>query len=375
MCRKALQKALLYKVYIMKYFKYILFIGILMIIYGCKPFSNQKETISFKKEYELRYKAYDNELMFAYANIGALDSFLVLVSNQPDSFCTAYSIGKGMKETCQYGIIGNGPEEFLQPMLTYAFGNVFILNDLNKGELALMKLHAKQDTAFIQEEKKLKIRKQRKDDNRHFYDIRISRLDANHYVSYLGMDKGQMFGLFDDTLTPMSEFGESPIPEELSPAMIFMRLNGPLATYNGAMAFTLSDLPYLCCYKLVNGQMEKQCDFFFDKPYYAVRNGDILYDRDKTFGSSLGLVMDEHFIYVLYLDQLLSEYNYKDPEKSFANKILIFDYKGTPIARLKLDCRIQSMALSADHKKLYGIANIPEPTLVEFELPNLHEIS
>ena len=32
--------------------------------------------------------------------------------------------------------------------------------------------------------------------------------------------------------------------------------------------------------------------------------------------------MDDKYIYVLYLDQLLSDYDFKDPHKSMANKSL-----------------------------------------------------
>ena len=59
----------------------------------------------------------------------------------------------------------------------------------------------------------------------------------------------------------------------------------------------------------------------------------------------------------------------RNPEKSLANKILIFDHEGNAVASLHLDCRLQTMALSKDSRKLYGISLLPEPTIVEFDLP------
>ena len=82
--------------------------------------------------------------------------------------------------------------------------------------------------------------------------------------------------------------------------------------------------------------------------------------------------MDDHFIYLLYLDQLLSDFNFNETDKSMANVVLIFDYDGNAIAKLQLSCRINRMALSNDGKQLYGIAHLPEPTLVEFILPRLN---
>ena len=72
---------------------------------------------------------------------------------------------------------------------------------------------------------------------------------------------------------------------------------------------------------------------------------------------------------MLYLDQLVSAYDGKDPDKSHANKVLVFDHKGNAVTELNLGCRIYQMALSSDKTKFYGIANLPEPVIVEFDLP------
>lgn len=72
---------------------------------------------------------------------------------------------------------------------------------------------------------------------------------------------------------------------------------------------------------------------------------------------------------MLYLDQLLSEYDYYDTEKSLANKILVFNHQGDAVAKLELSCRISDIALSRDQAKLFGLAELPEPTFVEFDLP------
>ena len=112
-----------------------------------------------------------------------------------------------------------------------------------------------------------------------------------------------------------------------------------------------------------------QWSFYHNEAHYAVRNNDLLYDRDKTFGRVKDLDTDGQYVYLLYWDQLLSEYDGKKTEKSLANKILVFDYEGNGVAVLNLDCRLSNMALSKDSRTLYGIANLPEPTIVEFDMP------
>ena len=47
------------------------------------------------------------------------------------------------------------------------------------------------------------------------------------------------------------------------------------------------------------------------KLIYGVKNGDLLYDREKSSGMVLDLDVDKHYVYLLYLDQLLSEYDFK----------------------------------------------------------------
>ena len=113
--------------------------------------------------------------------------------------------------------------------------------------------------------------------------------------------------------------------------------------------------------------MIKEWSFYYDKSFYECKNSYHLFSKERSFGQVLDLAMDDKYIYVLYLDQLLSDYDFKDPHKSMANKILIFDYKGLPIAKLLLDKRIYRIALCTKLHKIIGLGNMPEPTLVSFD--------
>lgn len=355
---------------IMKKLLSLLLIGFSILIYISCNSENKKNTGAiFKNEYILKHKAYDTEILISYGKITVIDTFLIVVSNQHDHFCKIYSISNDMKEVYSYGHIGNGPHEFIQPMLTYSYNNTFGLNELNKQELAIMCLETENGNISLKEKVRLKAPYKMKKGELNPPDFYFSRLDDTHYVSLLCGGNDSFFSLLDSTLTHIDRFGESPIHEELPVFASRSRLKGDLAAYNGTMVFATSNLPYLASYRLNKDKMQKQWSIFYDQTYYETRNGDLLFSKEKTFGQMLDLKMDNKYIYVLYLDQLLSEYDYNQTEKSCANKILIFDYQGNPITKLHLSCRIKKMAISSDRTKLFGLAQLPDPTLVEFKLP------
>ncbi|RNC63492.1 hypothetical protein D7D25_16305 [Proteiniphilum sp. X52] len=339
------------------------------ILVSCNSSHKQDMTIRFQEEHFLKHTAYDTELFIKQGQITVIDSFLILVSIQQDPLCKIYSIPQNMKELYGYGSIGNGPGEFLQPLLTYSHNNTFGLNEINKKELAVLQLVNENKNVSIIESRRLKAVTKNEKEKVFRTDYYFARLDNEHYVSLLYEGENKFFSLFDSTLTLICRFGESPIPEEVSPMVAVNRLQGRVAASDGTMVFATTYLPYLACYQLNNEAMEKKWNIFYNQPYYAVRNEDLLYDKDKSFGQMMNLKKDDHFIYLLYLDQLLSDYDFNEINKSMANVILVFDYDGNAIAKLHLSCRINRMALSNDGKKLYGIAHLPEPTIVEFNLP------
>ncbi|MDL2281756.1 TolB-like 6-bladed beta-propeller domain-containing protein [Parabacteroides sp. OttesenSCG-928-G06] len=340
-----------------------------LLFFSCTSGHQKDEVIKFEKEYMLKHKDYETELLITYGRLTVIDTFLVLVSNQRESLCKVYSIPEGMKEVASYGRFGNGPKEFLQPLLTYSYNNTFGLNELNKQELAIMELVEENGEVCITEQKRLKAPYQRKKGELNPSDYYFSKLDDSHYVSLLCAGKNRFFSLLDSSLTPIKQFGESPIAEELPVIASRRRLRGSMTAENGTMVFAAADIPYLACYKLETNEMVKQWSFFYDQTFYEVRNDDLLLSKEKSYGYLLDLQMDSRFIYILYLDQLLSEYDSKLTEKSCANKVLVFDYKGNAVAKLHLDCRINGMAISKDRTKLFGLAQLPDPVFVVFDLP------
>ncbi len=345
----------------------IFFILCISFIISCK-LKDESSGNSYK-EYELKHKQHC-EIYLHRPHIQVADSFLIVVSHrQNDGICQLYSIERNMEMVCTYGKIGNGPKEFLQPVLTYATGNIFALNDLNLTSLAIMQIETVNDSISVRELKRMKAPYIPQKGEFMPKDVRFMKIGKEHYVSSLYAGNNRFFTLSDSLLQPVLRFGESPIKEELSTFVMRSRLGGKTAVHKNTFIFATNDLPYLASYSLQNDSMIKNWSMFYKKPYYGISNGDILYSKENTTGPMIDLKVDSQYIYVLYLDQLLSDYDYMDTEKSCSNKIFVFNHNGEKVACMNLDCYLSQIAVDSNRNKIYGIAENPETSLVEFDLP------
>ena len=336
----------------------------------CACSFNQESNSVKNKIYNLKHKGHC-EIYLAQPQLAVTDSFIIIVSpKQSEGICQLYSIENNMEMVCTYGRIGNGPNDFLQPMLTYTTGNTFGLNDLNLSTLAIIRIEQNENSISIKEEKKMKA--PYKPMKKEFVprDICYLKLGKGHYVSSLFAGDGCFFTLSDSLLQPIMRFGESPIKEELSSVVSRSRLRGKTAVYDNTFFYATSDLPYIASYTLQKDSMIKAWSRFYRKPYYAISNGDLKYNKEYSTGPLLDMKVDSNYIYLLYMDQLLSEYDYNTTDKSCSNKIYVFNHKGDDVAILNLDCRLSQIAIDSKRKKIYGIAENPEISLVEFELPS-----
>lgn len=338
------------------------FCAMCYIVQGCRK---------AEKEYRLTHRAHDITLMND-VQIAATDSFIVLVSNYfENGFCHTYSISEEKPELCDsYGSIGSGTTDYRQPILTFASGSTFGINDINEMTLTLVNIDAKGRMSAGQ---RLKANKPRTKAGEDFIpnDTRYTLLPGTgRYVSLFLKDSVSMFTLSDSRLQKECRFGDSPVGGSLSWYGMRNFLNGHMATNGKKFFFATEDLPWLTAYSMQDGTMKKQWECFYRTPYYKVSNDAIQYDKEKSTGPLRGLCADSRFLYLLYRDEPLSSYDWKEVEKSCSNKVLVYSHDGEFVTTFNLDCYLKSIAISANGKKLYGIARMPEYTLVEFDLPH-----
>lgn len=343
-------------------------IFILLCFLSSCSFESKTEFPAFDKEIRVDGEQSDTELLINMGWIDCVDTFLVMTHVAQNDFCHVYSIPSGMKKIHTWGSLGNGPGEFLQPIITYAHENTFGLNDVNIQMLAVMSLKGNGNAIEIEELSRKKTPYKRVQGELNPADYNFVRLDEQHFVSLLCGKDGSFFSLLDANLQPLQRFGESPVGNKISVQSSRMNLKGYLSVHDGHMVFAPSKLPYLAKYHLENGTMVKGWNFYFDRSFYECKDYNLLFSKARSFGQVLDLAMDDQYIYILYLDQLLSEYDYNDPQKSMANKVLVFNYSGVPIAKLILDKRIYQMALCTKLHKIIGLGNLPEPAFVSFDV-------
>lgn len=320
---------------------------------------------SSKKEKSEIFVEHDTEieLFSSTGELACSDNYLAVSGSEIP--VELYSL-PDMKKHTTYGSIGQGPEEFLLPMLAFAEDREIGVNDLKSQSLTLLSIREDKDSLSLSNRQRLVSDEGRSNSVRSF--IRIGK---DHYAGIIAQKSGEFFALADSNLHTVGYFGESPVDDpSLSIFASRMRLgNCRTASFGDSFVYSTRDLPFLAKYHLENGSMVRDWSLYFDKTYYEVRDGDLLFSKESTFGQVMSVQMDHEYIYVLYLDQLMSEYDYGNSEKSQANKILVFNYQGEQVSTLKLDCRIGRMALCRKRNLLFGIANLPEPTLVRFNLP------
>lgn len=324
---------------------------------------------NFEQEYELDY-TFLKDIFLNNPQVEVMDSFLILLSHtENEKVCNFFSIEDNYKEIGNYGKIGNGPYEFKQPILTYANGSTFGINDINDMTLSIMKI-MNRDTFMIREQVRLKAPYLIKKNEYVPKCTHFRLIGKRNYVSTSYVEDGKMFMLSDSLLQPISFFGDSPIVDELSMMMMRNRLQGHITTFQNCFVYGCTDLPYLAFYQLNNDKMEKKWDMFYKKEFYEVSNKDLKFYKDKSTGPLLDLRMDSKYIYALYMDQLLSEYDYYRTDKSCSNKIYVFDYNGEKVACLNLNCRLSKIAVDNKKHKIYGISHLPDYSLVVFNIPN-----
>lgn len=332
-------------------------LGVLPLLLGCQSPMGETRADEVFLEHDTEI-----ELFTKNAELICSDDYLAICSSETP--VQLYSL-PDLKLLTSYGSLGPGPEEFLLPSVSLLGDKKIGVNDLKNQSLSILAIHAEKDSLHLAMEKRLVSDEKRQNSVRSFI-----RVGDSHYAGVIAQKSGEFFALADSSLHTEGYFGESPVDDPLlEPYSSRQRLgNCRLASWGDSFVYSVKDLPYLAKYHLEDGAMKKDWSLFFDKTYFEVKNGDLLFSKDRTFGQVMAVQMDEDYIYVLYLDQLVSEYDYSNPEKSEANRILVFNHLGEQVSVMKLDTRISRMALNRKKKCLFGIARIPEPTLIKFEL-------
>jgi hypothetical protein len=198
--------------------------------------------------------------------------------------------------------------------------------------------------------------------------IYIKPIANNRYVATGIYDDCHLM-LLDEKGTPLKGFGEWPyqdeqerkVPGKIRASVYQGKLEVSPSKDKLVFAVTSGDMLYF--YRVLpNGELE-----LISKQENAYAHYD--HTSGAHYGTAPHHYIDacttEDYVYTLYSGRNLKEHGMSCFQ---GNLIRVYDWEGNLVKKLQLDIDIKQMAVSKDNRKIYAIADLPDPVLVVFEL-------
>ena len=263
------------------------------------------------------------------------------------------------KKVIELGQVGQGPDDFLMPFgLSTETENTFSFYDLNRRRYSTVHMDTEDDS--------WKVEHHFKSDS--MVHIMVKPIGDSQYLA-VGIYKNHRLVLLDEQGVFQKGFGEIPYRDEEERKVDDMIRS---EAYQGKLAISPSKKKV--AHVLLKGDM-----IYF---YNMSDNGDLVlkseqiksypdyrYDSGAISQSSpihhLTAFATEEYVYTLYPGR-----NYKEhrDKVSQSNLILVYDWVGKLVKKIQLDIDVQEIAVTKDNRKIYAIADLPDPVLVVFEL-------
>ena len=329
---------------------------LLAVLFSCSTKKEQEEVVVQSLKHEVLM---GDEYLIGKINDMALmnDSIPVVINVGSDKMFQVLDYPR--KKVVEVGNVGQGPDDFLLSFgLSSKKGNTFSANDVNRCRFSTVHLNTEDDSWWVEHHLKFES----------FSHIYIKPIANNRYVATGIYDDCHLM-LLDEKGTTLKGFGEWPYQDEQE-----KKVSGQIraSVYQGKLEVSPSG----------------------DKLVFAVMSGDIIYfyrvlpdgdlelvskqenayaHYDYTSGAHDGTAPEhyidacttEDYVYTLYSGRSLKEYGLKCFQ---SNLIHVYDWEGKLVKKLQLDIDVQQIAVTKDNRKIYAIADLPDPVLVVFEL-------
>lgn len=329
---------------------------LLALLFSCSTKKEQEEVIIQSLTHEVLM---GDEYLIGRINDMALmnDSIPVVINVRSDNAFQVLDYSR--KKVLEVGNVGQGPDDFLLSFgLSSGMENTFSANDVNRRRFSTVHLNPEDDSWRVEHHLKF-------DSLIHIY---VQPIANNRYVATGIYDDCHLM-LLDEKGKPLKGFGEWPYQDEQE-----KKVPGKIraSVYQGKLEVSPSG----------------------DKLVFAVASGDMLYfyrilpngeleliskhentyaHYDHTTGAHYGTApfsnidacATDDYVYTLYAGRSLKEHGMKCFQ---GNLIRVYDWKGTLVKKLQLDVDVEQIVVSKDDRKIYAIADLPDPVLVVFEL-------
>jgi hypothetical protein len=101
---------------------------------------------------------------------------------------------------------------------------------------------------------------------------------------------------------------------------------------------------------------------FYD-PIFSVDQGVCVISRESKI-AFIDISCNENYVYMLYSGMPMMKY----AETQTCKHLLVFDWNGNPIKRYELEEELAAFKVNSSGDKMYGIAYMPETTIVQYDL-------
>lgn len=337
-------------------FIYVLAISITSCI--CRKENNSMEV--------LRHKVIDipGVIIGSPGGLQKKENSLVILDYKSDSLFHLIDI-KNNVYWGAFGSKGQGPNEFNHPQNIQIYDDNLYCYDGDKAEIKRIEINNEEKriacSTFVKFE-----------DNWSFDVIPIS----NQSFLANGCFEEGMFRvineksetLFTIASYPYKDEGEKNIPNKFR-AMAYqgtMRMNR-----KGSIAFAVAQAKLIYLYRLEGMKLIKSGEIVDSYAKYKPdssmpRSYSVVFDG-KSPECYMDLAVTDDFVYALYSGRTFKEFKMSCSECEY---IYVYDWTGNFINLYKLDVPVSRICLDESNKKIYAIANLPDPTIVVFEYRN-----
>lgn len=353
-----------------------LFLGsaLLLIVSSCNYSANKKITDLFEgKESLIKSECFlslEKDSVRTPYMFTCLKNELLFVDIHQESFLSEFDKNTG--KWLRYSLLrGNGPNEYIHlSNMTSINDNLFVW-DSGKSFVDILKLE--DDTLIV---------------SNHVYigsdsclvsAFQICPIDENYFVAS-GIIKNNRFVILDSEGRFYSSFGNYPFSKRSDDEEDYItqafahqgsiicspdkkRLVAGNMMGDAISFFDISDLksPKLC----------KEYDYVTPK-YKILEKNSVAFDKECIIGF-INLVADSQYCIGLYNGEKSSSLQYKN---SFGgNKLLFFDWDGTPLSLIKLDMKYSCLAIDNENERLFLLGVDPESLEYRLDMIDLNQLS
>ena len=371
--------------------KNVLFLILVLFVFGCKDREIRSITDLFDSQEQLSYKLLDIEddsdvLLSPAVLLVEGKQMIIHTTLSPQLFASVDLESNTVTKT--WGDIGNGPGEFLVILDFYR-------NHVNAGINAWDPMSQRlnfypfekifsNDTTLLPVDLFEGLNDTQKTYEEEFY-INVLQLSDTKFLG-LGNNDDKRFTLIDLTNKTRTATGDFP-PQKVEdgiPHLFRIQAYQGILQHNSKqnkVAYLSSESEMFEIFKVNDSGLDLVFGNYTTIPKYAIGSMGGDNDGGENFGlkvekftngqgKGVSLATSEDKIWILYQEYEKGATD-DDMEKFMsndANKILVFDWDGKPLKMYTLDCVVSSIEYDAQSNRLYAIKSKPDPEIVYFEL-------